>query len=144
MSRPCGCGDRGRHRKDCKGVSAPISDDAFIPIGGEEEYVEWVRPVLAWHPNKKRQKGIEKRIRSLLRRHRSFYLDTINFDSEPETWFVDSWAWVSRIDSDTGKYSITLDHLNNCLEFLGGGKRLWENKKRSTGRRRRIKRGLAL
>ena len=150
--RACGCSALGRHKKECGTVSAvPIlmevmEDDEVLFLGGanDDEEVEWIRPTLTWLPDKKRQKTVEKRIRSLMRRRRSFYLDTINFDSERETWFVDSFSWVTQLDPETGIYSEYVGHLKNCLQFLGGSKGLWEPINRSPKRVRRYRRGLGI
>lgn len=121
-------------------------DDEIIPIGGDSEYVPWVKPTLQWFPNKKRQKTIEKRIRSLMRRHRSFLLDTTDFDGESVIWHIDSWGWVSDQSRNPKNdfYDHTVGHIKNCLEFLGGSQTLWDSNKRSTRRRRTIKRGRGL
>ena len=121
-------------------------DEEHIPIGGDGKYEPWEKPTLQWFPHKKRQKGVEKRIRSLMRRRRAFYLETTDFEGEPITWHVDGWGWVSdkTRNPDNDFYDHTIGHLNNCVEFLGGSQRLWENKKRSTRRRRTVKRGLGL
>jgi len=75
--RTCGCQAKGRHKKECGTVSAvPIPmDDEGWGIGGDsdDEEAEWIRPTLTWLPDKKRQKTVERRIRSLMRRRRSFY-----------------------------------------------------------------------
>jgi len=150
--RACGCSALGRHKKECGTVSAvPIpmevmEDDEVLSLGGgnDDEEVEWIRPTLTWLPDKKRQKTVEKRIRSLMRRRRSFYLDTINFDNERETWFVDSFSWVTQLDPETGIYSEYVGHLKNCLQFLGGSKGLWEPINRSPKRVRRYRRGLGI
>ena len=121
-------------------------DEEHIPIGEDDQYEPWVQPTLEWFPHKKRQKGIEKRILSLLRRRKSFYLETIDFEGKPITWLVDSWGWVSDKTENPNNdfYDHTVGHIKNCLEFLGGSRRLWDNKKRSTRRRRTVKRGLSI
>ena len=121
-------------------------DEETISIGGDTEYVPWVKPTLQWFPNKKRQKTVEKRIRSLMRRRRAFFLETTDFEGEPVTWFIDGFGWVAdQSKNPTNDYwDHTVGHIKNCLEFLGGPQRLWENKKRSTGRRKAIKRGRGL
>ena len=121
-------------------------DNQIIPIGGDEEYEPWIKPTLQWYPHKKRQKGIEKRILSLLRRHKSFMLETTDFDGEPVTWQIDSWGWVYDQSKDPNNdfYDHIIGHIKNCLEFLGGSQRLWDDKKRSTRRRMTVKRGRSL
>ena len=121
-------------------------DEETIPIGDEGSYEEWVKPTLEWLPHKKRQKGVEKKIRSLLRRRKAFFLETTDFEGEPVTWFIDGWGWVSDKTRNPNNdfYDHTVGHLKHCVEFLGGSQRLWENKKRSTRRRRTVKRGLGL
>ena len=118
-------------------------DEEYIPIGGDSEYTPWVKPTLQWYPHKKRQKGVEKRIISFLRRRKSFYLETTDFEGSPVIWSVDSWGWVSdkQRNPENDFYDHTVGHIKNCLEFLGGSQRLWTGKKRSTGRIRTIKRG---
>ena len=89
-------------------------------------------PKLVWYPNKKRQLTVERRIKSLVKRKKAFYLTTTSLDqdsNEEETWYVDSGNWAHKKDSN--EYNILVGHIKNCLEFLGGRKPLWKKKRRN-------------
>ena len=59
---------------------------------------------------------------------------------------IDSWGWTydQSKDPNNDLYDHVIGHIKNCLEFLGGSQRLWDDKKRSTRRRRTVKRGRSL
>ena len=88
----------------------------------------------------KRTKTAERRIRSLLKRRKPFFLTTLNVEDNQteEVWFVDSRGWVSMNES------IGLVHIKNCLEFLGGPQPIWYDPERPVKRayvRRSVRRG---
>ena len=137
-------------------------DNEHIPLNRGEKYTPYVKPTLQWYPHKKRQKGVEKlmehinneinvigvekRIRSLLRRRKAFYLETTDFEGNNTIWSVSGFGWASDKSGnpDNDLWDHTIGHINNCLEFLDGPQSLWEGKKRSTRRRRTVKRGLGI
>ena len=121
-------------------------DNEHIPLNRGEKYTPYVKPTLQWYPHKKRQKGVEKRIRSLLRRRKAFYLETTDFEGNNTIWSVSGFGWASDKSGnpDNDLWDHTIGHINNCLEFLDGPQRLWEGKKRSSRRRRTVKRGLGI
>ena len=93
----------------------------------------------------KRTKVIERRIRSLLRRSKPFYLTTLSIEDNEtiEEWYIDSGGWVSIQGRESGNYK-TLGHIKNCLEFLDGGQPMWYDPTRSIKRgyvRRNVQRG---
>ena len=96
-------------------------------------------PEVKYNPNHKRTKGAEKRIRSFLRRKKTFLLHTVSVEDNKtkETWHVDSGGWASVTNKSLG-------HLVNCLEFLGGSQPIWYDPTRLEKRsyvRRNVKRG---
>ena len=67
----------------------------------------------------KRTKTEEKRIRSLVKRKKSFYLHTTSLDGmEEQKWFVDGGGWAHSSNK-------LLGHIKNCLEFFNGPHPLW-------------------
>ena len=67
----------------------------------------------------KRTKTVEKRIRSLVKRKRAFYVHTMSLDgTEEQKWFVDAGNWAT-VDN------VFLGHIKNCLEFFGGPHPVW-------------------
>ena len=108
----------------------------------EKHYIEAYGkpPKLVWYPDKKRQVTVERRIASLVKRKKAFYLTTTSLDqdsNEEETWYVDGGNWASK--KNDGKYNILVGHIKNCLKFLNGLRPLWGNqpKKKTRTRRRR-------
>ncbi len=91
-----------------------------------------------------RTKTAERRIRSLVRRNKSFTLQTTSIEDgkTEEEWFVDSWGWVSILHSDK-QFSGFLGHIKNLLEFFNGSQPMWYDPNRPEKRkyvRRNIKR----
>ena len=104
------------------------------------------RPEVKYNPNYKRTKGAEKRIKSLLRRQKSFILHTVSIvdNKTPQEWLVGTGGWVAVLDEEVNKYDRTLGHIKNLLEFLGGPQPLWYDPTRPEKRkyiRRTVKRG---
>ncbi len=114
-----------------------------------EDWIEKNRPPkpeIKYNPNHKRTKGAEKRIRSFLRRRKTFILHTVSVEDNKtkETWYVDSGGWASVMIPNTDKFSKSLGHIVNCLEFLGGSQPIWYDPTRPEKRsyvRRNVKRG---
>ena len=113
---------------------------------------EWIethrppRPELKYNPKYKRTKGVQKRIKSFLRRNKSFLLHTISVEDNQteETWLVGSGGWVSRLNKSTGVYKGTYGHIKNLLQFLGGPQPMWYDPDRPEKRsyvRRKVHRG---
>ena len=93
-----------------------------------------------------RTKTVERRILSLLRRHKSFLLTTLSVKDNrtKEEWHIDSWGWVSIMNPENNKYEGNQGHLRNSLEFLGGPQPIWYDPDRPEKRnyiRRNVKRG---
>jgi len=97
----------------------------------------------------KRTKTVEKRIRSLVQRRKSFCLSTMSLDNtEEQTWFVNGWGWAGVSESPSGRTNIHKDnkvvHIKNCLKFFGGPYPVWYDPKRTEKRtyiRRTVSRG---
>ena len=128
---------------DVREVVAPSnrSDDAIsISILDLTEEVK-VReiPVIKYSTDAARTKGVEKRITSLVHRHKSFYLIT-DVLAEHSDYFVDSggWAWTKQLD----KYAILIGHVKNLLPFLGGPHPVWQQKR--SYQRHNVRRGIHL
>ena len=83
-------------------------------------------PVIKYSTDAARTKGVEKRITSLVHRHKSFYLTT-DILAEQSDYFVDSggWAFAKQLD----KYAILIGHVKNLLPFLGGPHPVWQQKR---------------
>ena len=105
-----------------------------------EETKERIIPMLIYDMNSSRTKGIEKRISSLVTRHRSFFLQT-NILVEHYDYFVDSGGWAWTKDED--KYNIVIGHIKNLLPFLAGPHPIWQQQKRSY-QRHNVRRGIRL
>ena len=76
-----------------------------------------------------RTKTVKKRIRSLVKRKKPFYLHTVSLDgTEEQKWFVDSGNWASNKNEFLG-------HIKNCLEFFGGSQPLWFDETRVVKRK---------
>lgn len=94
-------------------------------------------PSLQYNINAARTKGIEKRIRSLITRAKSFYLHT-DILTDHTDYFVDSGGWAFSKTND--KYDIMIGHVKNLLPFLGGPLPIWQQKRTYT--RHRVRRGM--
>jgi len=71
-------------------------------------------PTLKYNSESSRTKGVEKRISSLLSKHKSFFLET-DVRVEYDNYFIDSGGWAfAQID---GKYDTLLTHARKLLPF---------------------------
>ena len=71
-------------------------------------------PTLKYNSESSRTKGVEKRISSLLSKHKSFFLET-DVRVEYDNYFIDSGGWAfAEID---GKYDTLLTHARKLLPF---------------------------
>jgi hypothetical protein len=96
-------------------------------------------PTIKYSSEASRTKGVEKRISSLVSRHKSFFLET-DILIEYDMYFIDSGGWAfAQID---GKYDILISHVKNLLPFLGGPHPIGEQKRNYT--RRTVRRGTRL
>ena len=94
----------------------------------------------------KRTKTVERRIRSLIKRRKAFYLKTLSVEDNQtiETWYVDSGGWAYTTDPESNVYNTCIAHIANCLKFLNGSHPIWYDPERPVKRsyvRRNIKRG---
>ena len=96
-------------------------------------------PIIKYNTDAARTKGVEKRITSLVHRHKSFYLTT-DILAEQSDYFVDSggWAFAKQLD----KYVILIGHVKNLFPFLGGPHPIWQQKR--SYQRHNVRRGLHL
>ena len=96
-------------------------------------------PVLIYDINSNRTKGIEKRVRSLVTRHKGFYLQT-NILDDYNKYYIDigGWAWAK----DNHKYGKVVGHVKNLLPFLGGSNPIWKQKR--SYQRHNVRRGIHL
>jgi|TARA_R110000765_G_scaffold324366_3_gene416004 hypothetical protein len=96
-------------------------------------------PILKYNSESSRTKGVEKRILSLVSKHKNFHLNT-DVLIEYDMYFIDSGGWAfAQID---GKYDILISHVRNLLPFLGGPYPIGEQKRSYT--RRTVRRGTRL
>lgn len=112
--RTCGCGERGRHKKEC--TSKPI-ETKHIEKSLKALYYEGYGkpPRITWYRSKSRQATIERRIKSLVRRYKPFYL---TIEDEEEVWYIDGGNWTHQIYNNN-KYNL-IGHIKNLIPFLGG------------------------
>ena len=106
-----------------------------------EEIKERIIPVLIYNINSSRTKGIEKRISSLVTRHKSFYLTT-DILAEQSDYFIDSgWAFARQLILGN-EYDKLIGHVKNLLPFLGGPHPVWQPKRNY--QRHNVRRGIRL
>ena len=71
-------------------------------------------PTLKYNSESSRTKGVEKRISSLLSKHKSFFLET-DVRVEYDNYFIDSGGWAfAQVD---GKYNTLVVHARKLLPF---------------------------
>ena len=102
------------------------SSDGVSILDTTETIIPRTIPIIKYSTDAARTKGVEKRITSLVHRHKSFYLIT-DVLAEHSDYFVDSggWAWTKQLD----KYAILIGHVKNLLPFLGGPHPIWQQKR---------------
>ena len=111
--RTCGCGKKGRHKKDCvTKTTEPKHPKKNIEALYNEAYGK--PPRITWYRSKSRQATVERRITRLVRRYKAFYLTIADAD---EVWYIDGGNWASQ---QKPKYNKLLGHVKNLLPFLGG------------------------
>ena len=111
--RTCGCGERGRHKKDC--VNRAIEPQQ-TKKGLQALYYEGYGkpPKITWYRSKSRQATVERRITSLVRRYKSFYLTIADAG---EVWYIDGGNWATQQKPENNKL---IGHVKNLLPFLNG------------------------
>ena len=112
--RTCGCGARGRHKKEC--VLRLPTEKTPEPTKLHNLYIQGYGepPHLTWFHNKSKQTIVERRIISLVKRYKSFYL---NIADENEVWYIDGGNWASQ---HYPRYNKFIGHIKNILPFLNG------------------------
>ena len=116
----------------------------------EEDYVEF--PVLTYKKHYSRTKTIEKKIRSFLRRGKSFILNT-NILTGDDILYVSGFnnmvqpcedapqecknMWYNK--KEEGHYL----HVKNCLPFLNGLRPIWGDPPEKRKRKASMKRGIS-
>ena len=96
-------------------------------------------PTIKYSTDAARTKGVEKRITSLVQRHKSFYLTT-DVLAEQSNYFIDSGGWAfTTSGNDYGKL---VGHVKNLLPFLGGPHPVWQQKR--SYQRHNVRRGIRL
>ena len=99
-------------------------------------------PILKYSTDAARTKGVEKRIASLVQRHKSFYLTT-DVLAEQSDYFVDSGGWAFARSLVLGdEYDKLIGHIKNQLPFLGGPHPVWQQKR--SYQRHTVRRGIRL
>ena len=117
----------------------------------DEEYVEF--PVLTYKKHYTRTKTVERKIKSLLRRGKSFILNT-NILTGDDILYVSGFngmvqpcdnasqeckdVWYTK--KEEGHYL----YVNNCLPFLNGARPVWGDPPPQRKRRISMKRGISL
>jgi len=161
MSRPKGSknkkvrSDKGKPRKKATPnqelVISPIDNKLHIIEEDEEPlkilsentqcyctlcgYPPSKNPSVVYNINKVKKQGIEKRIRTLVKKARSFWLET-NALGEYLKYFVDDGGWVTEVGTKG-----TIAHVKNILPFFDGPNPIWGDIKR-TYVKRQVNRGL--
>ena len=72
-------------------------------------------PTVKYNSNASRTKGVEKRLSSLISKHKSFFLET-DVRIEHNNYFVDSGGWAFAQQTD-GKYNILISHVRKLLSL---------------------------
>ena len=102
----------------------------------EEAYGK--RPTLKLTPTKKRQATVERRIVRLLKRYKSFFIDT-----GEEIFFIDGGNWV-HLQINNNEYNKIIGHANNVLPFIRGKRNIpwgsWNEEQIETKPKRKRKR----
>ena len=123
----------------------PASDSRDDDVTGISilDLTETVRirevPTIKYSSESSRTKGVEKRIASLVSRHKSFFLETDVLVEQAE-YFVDSGGWAFAKKED--RYDILVCHIKNLLKFLGGPYPIGEQKR--SYQRHQVRRGIKL
>ena len=116
-----------------------VSNDGVSILDVTETIVPRTIPTVVYNINAARTKGVEKRLLSLISRHKSFYLhcsDVLMY----EDYFVDSGGCAFAKQND--KYDILVGHVKNLLPFLGGPHPIWQQKR--SYQRHNVRRGIHL
>ena len=117
----------------------------------DEDYVEF--PVLTYKKHYARTKTVERKIKSLLRRGKSFILNT-NILTGDDILYVSGFNGIVQpcVDAseeckqiwDDKKDEGHMLHINNCLPFLNGVRPVWGDPPPKRSRRVSIKRGISI
>ena len=117
----------------------------------DEEYVEF--PVLTYKKHYTRTKTVERKIKSLLRRGKSFILNT-NILTGDDILYVSGFNGMVQPCDDasqeckdvwyTKKEEGHYLYVNNCLPFLNGVRPVWGDPPPQRKRRISMKRGISL
>ena len=77
------------------------------------------RPEVKYNPNYKRTKGAENRIKSLLRRQKSFILHTVSIEDNKtsQEWLVGTGGWVALLDEEVNKLVEILEDTRKDFKF---------------------------
>ena len=118
--------------------------------GQDEEYVEF--PVLTYKKHYTRTKTVERKIKSLLRRGKSFILNT-NILTGDDILYVSGFNGMVQPCNDASeeckhiwddkKEDGHVLHINNCLPFLNGVRPVWGEPPPQRKRRVSMKRGIS-
>ena len=149
MSRPKGSknkkvrSDKGKSRKKpTELIISPIDNKLHVLEEDEEEPLEVLsentqcyctlcgyppskKPSVVYNINKVKKQGVEKRIRTLVKKARSFWLET-NALGDDIKYFVDNGGWVTEVGTKE-----TVAHVKNVLPFFDGPNPVWGDIKRS-------------
>ena len=96
-------------------------------------------PTIKYSSEASRTKGVEKRLTSLVSRHKSFFLETDVLVEQTE-YFVDTGGWAFAKQDDD--YDILICHVKNLLKFFGGPIPIGQQKR--TYQRHQVRRGIRL
>lgn len=159
MSRPKGSknrkvrSDKGKPRKAVPNQELIISPiDNKLHVVEEDESLEVFstitqcsctlcgnepskKPSILYNIHKTKKQGVEKRIRTLVKKARSFWLET-NVLGNDIKYFVDGGGWVTEVGTKG-----TVSHIKNLLPFFDGPHPVWGEVKR-TYVKRQVNRGL--
>ena len=73
-------------------------------------------PIVKYNSSASRTKGVEKRLSSLISKHKSFFLET-DVLVEHSNYFVDTGGWAFAQQPDSGNYNILISHVRKLLSF---------------------------
>ena len=96
--------------------SADIVNIGISILDQTESVKERTIPIVKYNSSASRTKGVEKRLSSLISKHKSFFLET-DVLVEHSNYFVDTGGWAFAQQPDSGNYNILISHVRKLLSF---------------------------
>ena len=99
-------------------AAAQYAEDVYDMRKSYEKYYGKT-PHITWSFKKTKQATVERKMNSLVRRMKPFYLTVTKPDDTIEEWYVDGGNWICKQLADD-KYSKFVGHVRNVLPFIAG------------------------